>query len=121
MGREERYWNIQPSKKSLKKVKAKIGEQLKRMGYLPAPVIVKQLNPLIRGWINYFSIKGVSYPSKSKRKLRWYLSEKIYRYYRRKSQRKSKLYNQKAFEVLVNKYGLIDPTKYPYSQPTVNA
>ncbi len=28
-----------------------------------------------------------------------------------KSQRKSKLYRQGAFEVLVEKYGLIDPTK----------
>lgn len=111
-GRDKRYWNIKPSDKSLKKVKANIEERLKRMGHLPATILVKELNPVIRGWINYFSIKGVSYPAMSKRKLRWYLCEKLYRYYRRKSQRKSKLYNQKAFEVLVNKYGLIDPTKY---------
>ncbi len=31
---------------------------------------------------------------------------------RKKSQRKSKLYGYRAFEKLVNLYGLIDPTKY---------
>jgi hypothetical protein len=48
----------------------------------------------------------------SKRKLRFFLSDSIHRYYNRKSQRKCRLYGQKAFEVLVSKYGLIDPTKY---------
>ena len=37
--------------------------------------------------------------------------EKRYKY-KRKSQRKCRLYGQKAFEVLVERYGLIDPTKY---------
>ncbi|QII11753.1 hypothetical protein KsCSTR_23740 [Candidatus Kuenenia stuttgartiensis] len=40
------------------------------------------------------------------------------RYYKRKSQRRSKLYNRGAFKELVNRYGLIDPTKYvPARQP----
>jgi len=40
------------------------------------------------------------------------------RYYKRKSQRKSKLYNREAFKELVNRYGLIDLTKYvPDWQP----
>jgi len=69
------------------------------------------LNRIIRGWINYFQIKGVSYPKKALRDLRYYLREKLNRYYKRKSQRKSKLYRQGAFEELVEKYGLIDPTK----------
>ena len=59
-----------------------------------------------------FEIKGVSYPAMSKRRLRHYLHERLNRYYTRKSQRKCRLYGQKAFEVLVARYGLIDPTKY---------
>ena len=50
--------------------------------------------------------------TKAKRNLRYYLSKKLRRYYNRKSQRKCKLYNQGAIQVLVNKYGLKDPTKY---------
>ena len=47
-----------------------------------------------------------------KRKLRYYLYDKLCRYYNRKSQRKSRLYGQRAFEILVSKYALIDPTQY---------
>ncbi len=66
-------------------------------------------------WINYYTIKGVTYPSKAKRNLRYYLYKKLTRFYKGKSQRQCKLYNQGAFEVLVRKYGLIDPTKYALS------
>ena len=48
----------------------------------------------------------------SKRSLRYYLVETLYRYYNRKSQRRSRLYGQQAFDLLVTKYGLTDPTKY---------
>lgn len=45
------------------------------------------------------------------------LQEKLYckakqERHNRKSQRRSRLYGQQAFEMLVHKYGLIDPTKY---------
>lgn len=50
----------------------------------------------------------------NKRKLRYYLYDKLNRYYNRKSQRKSRLYGQQAFEILVQKHGLIDPTKSLY-------
>ncbi len=40
--------------------------------------IANGLNSIIRGWLNYFDIQGVSYPAISKRKLRVYLSEQHY-------------------------------------------
>ena len=76
--------------------------------------VANWLNPMIRGWINYFSTKGVTYPGKAKRNLRYYLRGKLTRYYKRKSQSKCKLYNQGAFAVLVGKYRLIDPSKYAF-------
>jgi len=111
-GRNSRYWNIMPSKKSEQKVRNKVKEFLKTHGHSNAQDVVKGLNEIIRGWLNNFEIKGVSYPAMSKRKLRYYLSNSLYRYYNRKGQRKCRLYGQKAFEVLTTKYGLIDPTKY---------
>jgi hypothetical protein len=71
----------------------------------------------LQGWINYFSILKVSYLQKAKRSIRWYLQEKLYRYYKRKSQRKCKLYNRGAFGIFVDKYGLIDPAKYIQKTP----
>jgi group II intron reverse transcriptase/maturase len=111
-GRNTSYWNIMPSKKSEQKIRDKIKEHLKTHGHYKAQELTDGLNTIMRGWLNYFEIKGVSYPAMSKRKLRVYLRERLYRYYNRKSQRKCRLYGQEAFEVLVNKYGLIDPTKF---------
>ncbi|MDR4499382.1 MAG: group II intron reverse transcriptase/maturase [Candidatus Scalindua sp.] len=113
LGRKLRkYWNVEPSCKSQKKVREKIREYLWHNGHKPPQDVANDLNTIIRGWINYFSIKGVTYPGKAKRNLRYYLREKLARYYKRKSQRKCKLYNQGACKVLVSRYGLIDPSKY---------
>jgi group II intron reverse transcriptase/maturase len=114
-GRDIRYWNIIPSKKSEQKIRDKVKEYLRTHGHYKAEDVARGLNSMIRGWLNYFSIPGVSYPAMSKRRLRAYLSTRLYRYYNRKSQRKSRLYRQKAFEVLVTKFGLIDPTTYVFS------
>ena len=114
-GRMVKYWNIMPSQKSEKKIRGKVGDYLKTHGHYKAKDVATGLNSIVRGWLNYFEIKGVSYPAMSKRRLRLYLFNSLYRYYNRKSQRKSRLYGQKAFEVLVSKFGLIDPSKYAVS------
>jgi group II intron reverse transcriptase/maturase len=111
-GRASTYWNIQASDKSEKKVRERIREYLDKGGHYAAHKVAEGLNSIIRGWLNYFDIPGVSYPAMNKRRLRQYLSEKLNRYYNRKSQRKSRLYGPQAFERLVTKYQLIDPTKY---------
>jgi len=114
-GRPLKYWNIAPSKKSQKKVRSKIREYLSKNGHKAPQELADDLNAKLRGWINYYTIKGVTYPAKAKRDLRYYLGKKLQRYYKRKSQRKCKLYNQGAMRVLVNRYGLIDPSKYALS------
>jgi RNA-directed DNA polymerase len=111
-GRNTRYWNIMPSKKSEQKIRDKIKDYLGTHGHYRAQEIAKGLNTILRGWLNYFDIKGVSYPAMSKRSIRRYLYDRLNRYYARKSQRKCRLYGHNAFEVLTTKYGLIDPTKY---------
>jgi group II intron reverse transcriptase/maturase len=111
-GRNSHYWNICPGKKAEQRLREKISEYLHSHGHSKAAEIVDWINIRIRGWLNYFSIKGVSYVAMSKRGLRNYLQQKLNRYFNRKSQRKCRLYRQRAFEVLVQKSGLIDPTKY---------
>jgi len=111
-GRNVRYWNIIPSKKSEQRIRDKVREYLKKHGQGKAQDIADGLNTIMRGWLNYFEIKDVSYPTSSKHKLREYLHSSLHRYYNRKSQRKSRLYGLRSFEVLVTRYGLIDPSKY---------
>jgi RNA-directed DNA polymerase len=112
LGRNKGYWNIIPGHKSEKKIREKVHDFLGKSGHLAPRLVTHGLNALIRGWLNYYDIPGVSYPAMSKRMLRQYLYQRLNRYYNRKSQRRSSLYGQQAFEKLVYKYGLIDPTKY---------
>lgn len=111
-GRNTKYWNIMPSKKSEQKIRDKIKAYLKTHGHNKTQVVADGLNTMMRGWLNYFEIKGISYPAMCKRRLRFYLFDRLHRYYRRKSQRRCRLYGQNAFEVLIANYGLIDPSNY---------
>jgi len=113
-GRKTKYWNIMPSKKSEQKIRDNLEKYLKTHGHYKAQDVATGLNPILRGWLNYFDIKGVSYPAMSKRFLRFYLYNSLNRYYHRKSQRKCRLYGHNAFEVLSANFGLIDPTKYAF-------
>lgn len=111
-GGKGRYWNVIPSKKSEVKIRENLRQAFRKNRHQDNDSLVRILNPKIRGWLNYFSIKGISYPSKAKGKLRRYLDESLYRFYQHKSQRKCKLYRRRAFEYLVQRYGLINPRKY---------
>lgn len=110
--RNGRYWNIIPSEKSCKKLRSNLKKYLSTRGHLPPEILVKGLNPKLRGWLNYFTIEGVSRPNAAKRKLRWYMWERLYWFTKRKSQRFKRARCYKAYEVLVRHYGLIEPTKY---------
>ena len=111
-GRNKRYWNIQASDKSENKIREKIREKLQKCGHYKPQQVAWELNTIIRGWLNYYDVYKVTYSAMCKRSLRYYLIEKLNRYYNRKSQRRSRLHGQQAFDLLVTKHGLIDPTKY---------
>lgn len=107
--RNSKFWNIMPSAKSQKRVRQKLNTTLKRIGHYPATDVVDELNPIIRGWMNYFTIDKVCYTRVSFRKLDDYLRYRIPRYYNRKSQRRSSLHGQQAYDLLTSFYGLIKP------------
>lgn len=111
-GQNKKYWNIVPSDKAQKRIREKISTFLDEAGHYSPNQVAEGLNAMLRGWLNYYDIPQVSYPKMSRRKLRHYLLEKLYRYYNRKSQRRSRLFGQQAYEVLISKYGLIDPVKH---------
>jgi len=103
------YWNIYPKMKSQQKIRQKINAKLKKIGHFPPDRVVAELNPIIRGWMNYYTIDKVSYTQISFKKLEHYLRCRLYRYFNRKSQRKSCLHGQQAFNLLTIEYGLINP------------
>ncbi len=116
----KKFWNIVPKSKSEKKIRQSINSKLKVIGHYPAEKVVSELNPIIRGWTNYYKIEKVSYTQVAFKKLEHYMVNRLNRYYNRKSQRKSRLYGQQAFNLLVRENGLINPYKTTGIQP-VNA
>jgi RNA-directed DNA polymerase len=106
-----KYWAIIPSKKAEKGIRKKLSEQLSRNINVGTEQLVRGLNEKIRGWTNYYRIPKVSNISDSFESLSYYIATKLERYMKNKSQRRCKLGNQKAFRVLVDKFGLIDPAK----------
>jgi len=111
-GRNHKYLNIFPSKKSEKKLKEKIKDYLDTHGMCNPTTISMGLNKILCGSFNYYDIPQVTYTKHIRRKIRYYLMEKLNRYNKRKSQRKSRLYRQGAYEILIQKYGLVDIITY---------
>ncbi len=104
-----RFWNIFPKQKAQKGIRKAIDVKLKLIGHYPAKQVASELNPIIRGWMNYYKIEGVSYTQVAFRKLNDYLRTRLMRYYNRKSQRKSRLHGHEAYDLLTKKFGLIVP------------
>jgi len=104
-----KFWNIIPKPKAQKRIRSEIDAKLKLIGHYPADKVALELNSIIRGWMNYYKIEGVSYTQVAFRKLNDYLRLRLTRFYNRKSQRKSRLYGQGAYDLLTKKFGLIVP------------
>ena len=109
--KDKKFWNIVPKKKSQKKIRQKINNKLKQIGHYSASAVVAELNPIIRGWMNYYKIEKVSATQVPFRKLDDYLRVRLTRFYNRKSQRRSNLYGQQAYDLLTKDFGLIKPYK----------
>lgn len=113
-GRKLKYQVIEARKKSCQNIREAVRDYLMKNKHLNRDELAKGLNLILKGWVNYFTIQGVSKTKKQKRQLRFYLMNKLYRYYRRKSQRKCKLYRRDAYKVLTIRHGLVDLMKYKY-------
>ena len=85
-GRDHRYLNVQPSKKSLAKAREAIRDKTgPQMCFKPAPEIVEDLNTFLRGWCGYFKY---GYPRKAFRDLGHYARGRMITHLNRRSQRK---------------------------------
>ncbi len=104
------YWHIKPSEKSSKRLRGKISSKLKEIGHYPPQGVAKELNIIMMGWLNYYDVRGLSYTQMVRKELMWYLKGRLYRYYNRKSQRRSRLSGSQAFELLL-RHGMVNPYK----------
>ena len=102
--KERKYWHQCPSEKALKKFKEKIREKTGRhYNYLPIPELIKGLNNMSRGWVNYFK-KGN--PSQVISKIDHYMTCKVANHLKRRSQRPYKFPEGESWHSHFRKMGL---------------
>jgi RNA-directed DNA polymerase len=84
-GREQKYWNVSPSVKVLKRERAKLHEMTDRhQCFKPLPILIEELNRHLKGWKNYFNF---GYPRKAFREINAYVRSRLTQHVKRRSQR----------------------------------
>lgn len=82
------YLRVQPSTKSQERFKAAIRDIVKHRTSLTLSELIARVNPIVRGWRNYFNSCG--YPNRIFFKMDWFVVARFYRWANRLSQRRSK-------------------------------
>jgi group II intron reverse transcriptase/maturase len=99
------YWGTAPSKKAIKKLKGRIhDETTRRWNETTVEKRVEELNPVIRGWSNYFSQGPVG---RIYRDIDSYTARRLRVWLRRRSGKRGTGYRQYSDQYLYEKLGLI--------------
>lgn len=86
--RNHSYLRVEPSKKSRERFKEAVRGIVKHRTSLTLNQLIAKVNPIVRGWKQYFSSCG--YPKAVFFTLDWFVVARFYRWARRLSQRRSK-------------------------------
>jgi RNA-directed DNA polymerase len=117
---------IKPSKKSIKTHSDKIKQILKQMKASPQEEVIKRLNPIIKGWTNYFRI-GVSTETFSQ--LNYLVWQKLWAWSKRRHPTKGKRWivdkyfhaiGKRKWNFATKKYGQIDQVLNRHSDTKIN-
>jgi RNA-directed DNA polymerase len=84
-GRDQRYLNVFPAKKSLARARDKIRALTSsRRSFVPIPQLIGEINRWLRSWAAYFRH---GYPREAFRALNWFVLQRLTRHLQRRSQR----------------------------------
>jgi RNA-directed DNA polymerase len=104
-GRDKKYLNIEPSKKSLKRERDKLRKLTgSQMCFKPVNDMIEDINRHLKGWANYFRY---GYPRKAFRSINHYVRERMYIHLNRRSQRRHRIPEDKTFYEHLTEMGLI--------------
>lgn len=94
------FW---PSQKAEKTVREKIRKITNSARPIKVEEVIEQLNPVIRGWVNYFRIAN---SSKKFGKIRLYAAKKVRKFMRKRRNKAGYGYKKYSDDYLYNKLGL---------------
>lgn len=94
------YW---PSQKAEGAIKEKVRKITNPARPIKVGQVIKELNPVIRGWVNYFKIAN---SSKKFGKIRWYTANKVRKFMRRRRGKAGYGYKEYPDDYLYNRLGL---------------
>ena len=104
-GRKRRYLNVMPSKKAVKREKAKLREMTgKQHSYKPVPRMIAELNRHLTGWKNYYQY---GYSRKALREINHYVRLRLRIHLRRRSQRPYRVAEGKTLYKHLQEMGLV--------------
>jgi RNA-directed DNA polymerase len=105
-----------PTAKSRGKLLTKISQELKYMRSWPVRTVIETINPIIRGWVNYFRI-GHSSPSFSN--IKDWVEKKVRRHLSRACKRKGVGWERWSKELLYEHLNLYNDYRIKYAAPKV--
>ena len=102
-GRDKKYLNIFPSKKSVERMQKKIKSEFSNCG-MTLMEVVGNINTMAQGWKNYYNF---GYPRKEFRKVNYYIQICTHSFLRNRSQRTSKPFRKgESVYASLKRYGL---------------
>jgi RNA-directed DNA polymerase len=91
-----------PSKKAMKKMRTKVKEVTAPRSKLPWSLkdLVKELNPVIIGWRNYYGQIDPSMSNRFLQKVDWHIRRRLFLFLRKKHKRRFQNRNSEVFEFM---------------------
>jgi RNA-directed DNA polymerase len=109
-GRSKKYLNMQPSKRSLIRARARVHELSgSRRCFMPVVRVASEMKRYLSGWRGYFRL---GYPSMAYRSLDHYVVERLRIHLKRRSQRHYKLPTGQTVYGLAKHLGLLSPPRH---------
>jgi RNA-directed DNA polymerase len=103
-GRDHRYLNVFPSKKSLSRVRDRVREMTgSNRCWMPIDEMIGQLNRRLQGWKNYFRH---GYPRVAFRHVNWFVLQRLVGHLQRRSQRPFRVPEGQSFNAHLQALGL---------------